>query len=164
MVLGPINLAGLDVIARVGVSKVELRCRGESVERDRQSFGGKDIRYRDDLPELGRTPQAVRQVAPELVAARDGPFRQLWEPLVASHGDGEAARTRSRIIAAIVNTVRNRCARPEHRVGGSPYGSPRSRQRQGRARVPVRRRTAGTAGYEIETSSAADFDLLLEDA
>ena len=60
----PSTWAGLDVIARVGVSKVELRCRGESVERDRQSFGGKDIRYRDYLPELGRKPQAVRQVAP----------------------------------------------------------------------------------------------------
>ena len=65
----PSTWAGLDVIARVGVSKVELRCRGESVERDRQSFGGKDIRYRDDLPELGRKPQAVRQVAPELAQA-----------------------------------------------------------------------------------------------
>ena len=155
----------MDVIARVGVSKVELRCRGESVERDRQSFGGKDIRYRDDLPELGRTPQAVRQVAPELVAARDGPFRQLWEQLVASHGDGEAARTRSRIIAAIVEhgeePVRQALstALAAHRTDLLDLVSAKAEPESLSVAVPPE-----LAGYEIETSSAADFDLLLEDA
>ena len=161
----PSTWAGLDVIARVGVSKVELRCRGESVERDRQSFGGKDIRYRDYLPELGRKPQAVRQVAPELVAELDGPFRQLWEQLVASHGDGEAARTLSRMIAAIVEhgeePVRQALstALAANRTDLLDLVSAKAEPEYLSVAVPPE-----LAGYEIETSSAADFDVLLEDA
>ena len=161
----PSTWAGLDVIARVGVSTVELRCRGESVERDRQSFGARDTRYRDYLPELGRKPQAVRQVAPELVAELDGPFHQLWEQLVASHGDGEAARTLSRIIAAIVEhgeePVRQalRTALAANRTDLLDLVSAKAEPEYLSVAVPP-----ALAGYEIETSAAADFDVLLEDA
>ena len=107
----------------------------------------------------------MRQVAPELVAELDGPFRQLWEQLVASHGDGEAARTLSRIIAAIVEhgeeLVRQALstALAANRTDLLDLVSAKAEPEYLSVAVPPE-----LAGYEIETSSAADFDLLLEDA
>lgn len=159
----PSTWASLDVTAYVGVSEVELRCRGESVVRNRQPFGGCDIRYRDYLPELSRKPQAVRQVAPELVAELDGPFRGLWDQLVDTHGDAEAARTLSRILAAIVEhgeepvRLALATALAADRTDLLDLVTVETVSDYGPIDVP-----AELAGYEVETVSAAEFDVLLE--
>ena len=55
-------------MAAVGVEEVTLSLGTERVSHRRQRFGGRRVSYRHYLGELSRKPQAVRQVAPELLA------------------------------------------------------------------------------------------------
>jgi len=98
----PCGWKRLRVTAYTGPYEVEIRCRGESVVRPRQSFGQRKVVYRDYLPELSRKPQAVRQVAPELIAELGGPYARLWELLVETHEPRKAARTLAGVLAAVV--------------------------------------------------------------
>jgi hypothetical protein len=98
----PSPWAGLEATAYVGVETIRLVCRGEEVEVAKQRRGTRAIRYRHYLPELAKKPQAVRQVAPELVAELGEPYGRLWEVLVGCHGVAEASRVLSRIVGAIV--------------------------------------------------------------
>jgi hypothetical protein len=49
------------------------------------------VHYPDYLRELAQKPQALRQVAPELLADMDESYRKLHAMLVARHGELEAA-------------------------------------------------------------------------
>ena len=53
--------------ALVGVDAVEFRCAQGVETLPRAPRGGAVVRYRHYLDELARKPQAVRQVAPELL-------------------------------------------------------------------------------------------------
>jgi hypothetical protein len=57
--------------------------------------------YRHYLPELARKPQAVRQIAPELLAELGEPWGSLWQLLAATHGQLEAVR----ILAKLLGTL-----------------------------------------------------------
>ncbi len=92
---------GLKATAYIGADQVRIVCRGESITHERQGFGGKIVRYRHYLSELARKPQAVRQVAAELLFELGEPFGKLWRVLVDTHGPGEAARIFARVLAAI---------------------------------------------------------------
>ena len=54
--------------------------------------GRSGIRYQRYLDELAAKPQAVRQVAPELMAELGAPYEQLWRLLSTRYGELEAAR------------------------------------------------------------------------
>jgi transposase len=97
----PSRWARLEINAWVGVEEITLSCLGESCTHQRQSSGGKVIRYQHYLPELSRKPQAVRQVAPALLAELGEPFVKLWDLLVSKHGALEAARVLARLLAII---------------------------------------------------------------
>ena len=99
----PSTWARLDATAHVGVEEIRITCRGEEVVYPKERSGGKMIQYRNYLPELAHKPQAVRQVAPELIAELGEPFGQLWQLLCRTHGEREAGRVRSRIVCAIVD-------------------------------------------------------------
>ena len=64
----PERWAGLSVTAWLGVEEVTLSLGSERVSHPRQRFGGRRVSYRHYLGELSRKPQALRQVAPELLA------------------------------------------------------------------------------------------------
>lgn len=158
----PSQWAGLSATAYVGVETIRLSCRGEEVEVARQRRGTRAIRYRHYLPELARKPQAVRQVAPELVAELGEPYSRLWELLQTRHGAVEAARVLSRIVGAIVERgeeqvtsalsralARQRCDLLELEAPPSP--APRC------IAVP-----AALATYAVETARATDYDWLLQ--
>ncbi len=85
----PSHWARLDATAYLGVEDVRIVCRGEAVTLPRERAGGRRIRYQHYLSELARKPQAVRQVAPELVA-------ELGEPYGRPRGPSEPPRTRGR--------------------------------------------------------------------
>ena len=98
----PSRWARLEATAYLGPTDVRITCRGESALHPRQRFGGQRIRYRHYLPELARKPQAVRQVAAELLAELGEPFGAFWRLLVDAHGPREAARSFARVLGAIV--------------------------------------------------------------
>jgi transposase len=96
--------AGLDVTAYAGVDEVELVGPDKRrVVHRRQRFGGRSVDYRHYLPELARKPQAVRQVATELVRDLGEPFSAVWSRLVDQHGPKQAARIFAQVLQAIVD-------------------------------------------------------------
>lgn len=98
----PSRWALLEASAYVGPTDVRILCRGESICHPRQPFGGTCIHYRHYLPELARKPQALRQVAAELLTELGEPFGRCWRLLVDAHGPREAARSFARVIGAVV--------------------------------------------------------------
>lgn len=97
----PSTWARLDAMAYVGVEDVRLVCRGEECRHALQPRGGRCIRYGHYLSELAHKPQAVRQVAPELLAELGEPYQRLWKLLEETHGAMKAARILAGVLGAI---------------------------------------------------------------
>ena len=97
----PSRWAGLRATALIGTDELTLRCRGEEVVHPPQRFGGRRVDYRHYLGELSRKPQAVRQLAPELVAVLGEPFGRLWTRLEREQGPHEGARSLARLLRAV---------------------------------------------------------------
>ena len=96
--------AGLDVTAYVGVHEVEVvGPDGRHVCHPRQRFGRRSVDYRHYVRELARRPQAVRQVADELVRDLGEPFGTVWRRLVDEHGPKQGARVFAHVLQAIVD-------------------------------------------------------------
>lgn len=159
----PSRWARLDVTAYIGVTDIRFVCRGQTETHQRAAPGSKSVRYRHYLPELSRKPQAVRQVAPELVAELGEPYGRLWQMLEAAHGGLEAARVLARLLAVIdregeevVGAALDRALR--HAPRFEPHAPAASV-------APAKRLVAVPEAlrfYDIEAGRAADYDWLLE--
>lgn len=92
-----------DVTAYVGVDEVRLVLGPDSVlvTHPRQPFGGRAVDYRHYLRELAHKPQALRQVADELVGALGEPFGRAWHHLLEQHGPRQAARVFALVLRAV---------------------------------------------------------------
>src|SRR6202142_4018073 len=97
----PCEWAGLDVTVHVGADRVEIVGPTGAVHHPRMRFGQRSIDYRHYLRELARKPQAVRQVASELVRDLGGPFASAWRSLVEAHGPRQAARIFAKVLGHI---------------------------------------------------------------
>jgi hypothetical protein len=161
----PSHWQGLEATAYIGADSVRIVLRDESVTFERQGFGRKVVRYEHYLAELARKPQAVRQVAAELLAELDEPYGALWRLLVDTHGPREAARAFARVLGAIVDHGRDRVARAVEsalladRTDLLDLARELSVPRRQTVTVP-----ASLSGYDIEAASAADYDALLAGA
>lgn len=94
--------AGLDVTAHVGPADIEFVGPTGCVVHPRKRFGERSIDYRHYLRELAKKPQAVRQVAPELMRDLGSPFASAWRLLVDMHGPRQAARIFAKVLGHIV--------------------------------------------------------------
>ena len=93
----------LPVKAFVGVDEVEIvGPDGRVVVHPRQPFGGRSVDYRHYLPELAKKPQAVRQVADELIRDLGPPFDAPWRQLTDERGPKQAARTFAHVLRSVV--------------------------------------------------------------
>src|SRR2546422_7238144 len=93
----------LPVKAFVGVDEIEIvGPDGRVVVHERQPFGGRSVDYRHYLPELAKKPQAVRQVADELVRDLGPPFDALWRQLCDERGPKQAARIFAQVLRSVV--------------------------------------------------------------
>jgi transposase len=158
----PSGWARLEATAYVGVDDIRLVCRGETEVLPRQRRGGKRIRYRHYLPELARKPQAVRQVAPELVAELGEPYGRLWSLLVGRYGSREAGRVLSRVLGAVVDHGSETVAEALEAAmdaGRCDLLAMAGRLQKASAVVEV---PAALQSYEIEAGSPADYDVLLQ--
>ncbi len=159
----PSRWARLEATAYIGVTDIRFVCQGQTETHPRAATGQKSVRYRHYLPELSRKPQAVRQVAPELVAELGEPYGRLWQLLEVAHGGLEAARVLARLLAVIdregeevVSAALERALRQSPRFQPpAPTASVASAQRT--MAVPEALRL-----YEVEAGRAADYDWLLE--
>ena len=155
--------AGLDVTAYAGVDEVELvGPSGVTVKHPLQRFGGRSVDYRHYIRELAHKPQALRQVADELLAALGEPYAAAWRLLVDEHGPKQAARVFAQVLRAIEDRGELAVARDVRAAIAS--GEP--------LQLAVRAQTSSTpvahqllparlAGIEVLAGAAADYDVLL---
>ena len=158
----PSSWAGLDATAYVGVETIRVVCRGETVEIAKQPRGQRVVRYRHYLRELAKKPQAVRQVAPELVAELGEPYGRLWELLESRHGARDAARVLTQIVGAIVDHGEAEVAAALSRAMSQErcdlLGLAVEAQRPAQSiTVPP-----ALAAHAVESGRAADYDWLLQ--
>jgi transposase len=158
----PSRWARLEATAYVGVEEMDIVCRGESVTHPRQPFGGRSIRYRHYLPELARKPQAVRQVAPEMVRELGEPFGQLWAMLEDTYGGRDGARVLARVIGAVVEQGEPAVRQVIEAALRAPRGlqlplTPPGLPQPART-IPV---PAALAAYQVPAARAGDYDALL---
>jgi transposase len=155
----PSRWQSLQATAYVGAQDIRVACCGEEVTVARMAPGGRNVDYRHYLPELSRKPQALRQVAPQLIRQLGAPFERLWELLAPRYGGLEAARWLARLLGAMVE--QGQAAVEEAVVAALESG-----QLSGLARpTPPTPRTieipAGLASHEVASVAAADYDALL---
>jgi transposase len=157
----PSRWARLRATAFIGVEEIRLVCMGESVVHPRVGFGRRRVVYRHYLPELARKPQAVRQIAPELLTELGEPWSSLWQLLAATHGQLEAARILAKLLGTLDQHGEERlrpvleAALAQQRIGlvddiPSAPAPPES------IMVPH-----GLANIVIEAGKATDYDHLL---
>lgn len=99
----PSHWASLGATAYIGVCDIRIHCCGQSETCPRERRGVQKIRYRHYLRELSTKPQAVRQVAPELIEELGEPYDRLWEMLTERYGEKEASSILARILGALVD-------------------------------------------------------------
>jgi len=152
----PSSWARSTVMAYVGVATVRFEYRGETVSVTKAAKGARVVSYLHYQKELARKPQAVRQVAPELIGELGEPYDVLWKQLCGRYSE----RTASRVLAALIGL------RSEHGddVVLSQIESllspavPDEHAPSVAAQVSVPERLSR---LEVESGVAADYDLLL---
>jgi hypothetical protein len=159
----PSHWARLQATAYVGVEDIRISCFGEEVTVLRKRRGTRQVTYRHYLRELARKPQAVRQVAPELVTELGEPYGDLWKVLAGTHGEHDAARVLAKILAAVLDhgeqAVRQAIEQALQAGRGDLLAlAPQLHRAPQRAEVEV---PAALQAYSIEAGRAADYDLLL---
>jgi hypothetical protein len=147
---------GLMAMAHIGVADIRFECRGQTEVVPKVARGGRLVQYRHYRGELSRKPQAVRQVAPALVAQLGQPYGRLWELLVARHGEREAARVLSRLIGIMENSGEQALKQAlEEILKVSSTSSTEGKTGE----VP-----ASLQQFTVESGSLKAFDALLEEA
>ena len=152
--------AGLEVTTYAGVDQVVLvGPDGDRVTHTRQPFGGRSVDYRHYIHELARKPQALRQVADELIAALGDPFEAAWCLLVEQHGPKQAARLFAQVLRAIeargvvVVTDEVRVAL----ASGEPLQLAVRSKQPDAAPVPHELLPSSLASIDVATGTAADY-------
>jgi transposase len=160
----PSHWASLQATAYVGVEDVRFVCRGQAILYPKERKGKRTIRYRHYLSELARKPQALRQVAPELIGELGEPYGKLWEMLTERYGEKEASRVLSRILGAAVDHGEELVAEAlQAALSRGRFDllalAKHLEDRRGRSRsvaVPE-----ALSSYRVQSANATDYDRLL---
>jgi len=152
----PSGWARSTVMAYVGVATVRFECRAETVSVAKAAKGARVVSYLHYQEELARKPQAVRQVAPELIDELGEPYRALWNALCERHSE----RTAARVLAALVGL---RAEYGDEQVRSQiqallsrPRTPEQTQAAPQQVNVPAR-----LSSLQIESGVASDYDLLL---
>ena len=115
------------------------------------------MNYRHYLGELANKPQAVRQVAPELLNELGDPYVKLWALLSARYGDLDAARMVAKLAGAILEHGERVVTDTLQAIlEGGPTPPPVRAAKPVAVTIP-----AALQGYTIEATPAANYDTLL---
>ena len=160
----PSHWAWLEITAHVGVSDIQMSCLGEHITVSRVGKKQRKVEYRHYLSELSRKPQAVRQVASELLEELGEPYRRLWELLREAHGERDAARVLAKVLGAVGEHGERVVAEALEKAldeGRVDLLALRSRiERSDPAMLQVRV-PKSLEKYEVESARAADYNELL---
>jgi hypothetical protein len=158
----PSRWCGETIDLFVGTDTVTFARGDEVVCHKRVPFGGRSIDYRHLLVPLSRKPQALRQVASELVAQFGDPWPGLWRALCACYAPDEIEAAR-RLAPWLERAEREGLGkRLDKRISsaladGSLVLPPqRRRPEEAAAHVPPSLRV-----YTVEAPDLARYDALL---
>jgi transposase len=157
----PEHWHSLQVKAYVGVEDIRIVCRGEelTVARRRQ---GREVKYRHYLRQLSRKPQAVRQVAPELIAELGEPYGRLWKALAITHGEREGARVLAKILGAVLDHGEEAVTKAlTAALSAGRHDLLALASGVHHEHVPTVAVPQALAGFVVEAGRAADYDVLL---
>lgn len=159
----PCEWNGLDVTAHIGAADVLLVGPTGEVQHPRLRLGQKSIDYRHYVRELARKPQAVRQVAAELMRDLGEPFPRVWRDLVDEHGPVQA----SRIMAKVLGQIEKRgltevvlLVEHAHRRG-EPLLLALAPTPEPERTLEAEALPASLRDLEVSSGKAADYDALL---
>jgi transposase len=158
----PCEWAGLDVTVHVGAAEIEIAGPTGREVYPRLRFGQRCVRYRHYIRELARKPQALRQVADELLAELGEPFATAWRHLVDEQGPKQAARAFAQVLKGLERHGERAAA--ERVRAALERGEPLHLalvQPQAEVSVAADALPLALQGVEVATASAADFDSLL---
>ena len=139
-------------------------CRGQAILYPKERKGKRTIRYRHYLSELARKPQALRQVAPELIGELGEPYGKLWEMLTERYGEKEASRVLSRILGAAVEhgeELVTEALQAALSRGRFDLLALAKHLEDGRGRSRSVAVPEALSGYRVESANASDYDRLL---
>lgn len=158
----PSRWCGRDVELRVGTDAIVFALGDECVRHPRQPFGGRSVDYRHLLRPLSTKPQALRQVAHELVAQFGEPWRALWSALRVRHSPDEieaARRLAPWLRDADHDGLPATTARIVHALGTEQLLPERRAEP-----VPALTLVVPEAlrGFEVETSDLSRYDALCD--
>lgn len=96
----PEHLARLSLNVWVGPRTLEVKtpAGGSTIRLERGLPGERKIQYLHYARQLARKPQALRQVAPELLKELGEPYRKLWRLLEPAHGALATARLFAKLM------------------------------------------------------------------
>jgi hypothetical protein len=153
----------LPVKAFVGVDEVEIvGPDGRTVVHPRQPFGGRAVDYRHYLRELAKKPQAVRQVADELIRDLGAPFDALWLKLADEQGPRQAARTFAHVLRAVVDCGERTVAeRLRHALASDEPVLLALRPPSPPPAMTIDALPSRLRAIDVVSASAADYDHLL---
>ena len=159
----PCHWAQLKICAYGGVDSVELVGPDDVITHERVGRGRKRVDYRHYLPELARKPQALRQVASELIAQLGEPYGASWRRLVDVHGPKNAARHFTRVCEAIIRDGEDVVARRLVRALRSEEPLTLCLEPLAEAEPQLHNDAlpSSLAAVEVEAGVAADYDELL---
>ena len=158
----PSAWAGLDVIGYVGADDVDVVGPSGLVTHPRMRFGERSIDYRHYIRELAHKPQAVRQVAAELIRDLGEPFGDAWRSLLDAHGPKGASRIFAKVLAvietrgirAVADTVRTALVDNEPLLLALMRPPPDVMPMDDQAPIGLR-------SIDVVTACAADYDTML---
>lgn len=156
--------AGMTLTAYAGVDTIEVRGPDlPPVTHPRVGFGRRNIDYRHYLPVLAKKPQALRQVADELMPALDARFQRAWAHLVDLHGPKQAARVMAQVLKAVVAEGEDAVATRLERALLSGEALQLAVQTPAHVSPTLKDEVlpASLRNVDVATARAADFDTLL---
>ena len=158
----PSRWKSLQVHALVGAGDISFTCRDEEYRCDRMRPGQRLVRYSHYFEELSRKPQAVRQVAPELLLELGPAYRKLWKMLELRHGALETARLFAKLLSVVQDEGSEEVADAlEEALAAGRFDLLGLAKLRCEATVEV---PETLRNHAVESASAADFDVLLVEA
>lgn len=161
----PSTWAGLEIKAWIGPQDVLLRWQGQEVHHPRRPPGSRSVDYNHYLRELARKPQALRQVAPELLAGWGEPFTTYWRRLGEDEGCADSLAVARRFASVLWFVLEHGMESARTAVGQALATGPLdllSRPTVAPAVLPAVALPEPLRQVQVEAGRAKTYDALME--